>query len=134
MIRINSSDGLFHDGDPSAGTQGTIVTADWLNAIQEVAVDTMGDIVSVTAAHTFIESEGVAFCDTTAGAFAISLPVYASVGALKRYIIKNVAAHGSADLVVNAADGLTIDRLVSINVMAGEKVTIIKDGTSWQTI
>lgn len=35
MQRINSDDGLFHDGDPFNGVQGTMVTADWLNAQQE---------------------------------------------------------------------------------------------------
>jgi hypothetical protein len=35
MQRINSNDGFFHDGDPFNGVQGTMVTADWLNAAQE---------------------------------------------------------------------------------------------------
>lgn len=43
MQRINSSDQLFHDGDPFNGIQGTVVTAQWLNSIQE-------EIVSVIAA------------------------------------------------------------------------------------
>jgi hypothetical protein len=43
MERINSGDGLFHDGDPFNGITGTMVTADWLNSIQE-------ELVSVIAA------------------------------------------------------------------------------------
>lgn len=35
MQRINSSDQLFHDGDPFSGVQGTVVTAQWLNSVQE---------------------------------------------------------------------------------------------------
>lgn len=35
MQRINSADHLFHDGDPFNGIQGTVVTAAWLNSLQE---------------------------------------------------------------------------------------------------
>lgn len=35
MLRVNTSDGLYHDANPQAGEQGTIVTAAALNAIQE---------------------------------------------------------------------------------------------------
>ncbi|WP_199052954.1 pyocin knob domain-containing protein [Aquitalea sp. ASV15] len=34
MHKINTPDSLFHDGDPSTGALGTIVTAAWLNALQ----------------------------------------------------------------------------------------------------
>jgi hypothetical protein len=35
MQRIDSNDGLFHDGDPFNGVSGTMVTADWLTSQQE---------------------------------------------------------------------------------------------------
>lgn len=35
MERIATSDHLFHDGDPFNNVQGTIVTAEWLNSVQE---------------------------------------------------------------------------------------------------
>lgn len=35
MERIESIDGLFHEGNPSSGQKGTKVKATWLNAIQE---------------------------------------------------------------------------------------------------
>jgi hypothetical protein len=35
MQRINSTDHLFHDADPFNGIQGTVVTAAWLNSVQE---------------------------------------------------------------------------------------------------
>ncbi|WP_159086398.1 phage tail protein [Burkholderia mayonis] len=35
MQRINSPDGNFHAGDPSAGVKGTIVTRDWAQSVQE---------------------------------------------------------------------------------------------------
>lgn len=34
MHKINTPDSLFHDGDPSTGALGTIVTAAWLNTMQ----------------------------------------------------------------------------------------------------
>lgn len=43
MQRITSSDQMFHDGDPFNGIQGTVVTAQWLNSVQE-------EIVSVITA------------------------------------------------------------------------------------
>jgi len=46
MRRIGSSDGLFVDGNASNGTPGTIVTAAWLNAVQE-------EIISVLTAAGF---------------------------------------------------------------------------------
>lgn len=35
MQRIQEVGGVFVGGDPSTNTKGTIVTADWLNAVQE---------------------------------------------------------------------------------------------------
>jgi len=31
---VNTEDGLFHDGDPSIGIDGTAVFAKWLNPVQ----------------------------------------------------------------------------------------------------
>ena len=35
MQRIVTDGGLFIDGNPATSTQGTVVTADWLNSLQE---------------------------------------------------------------------------------------------------
>ncbi|MEN3259868.1 phage tail protein [Sodalis endosymbiont of Spalangia cameroni] len=37
---VESADGLFHDGDPSTGAEGTVVYAKWLNAMQGAVMDT----------------------------------------------------------------------------------------------
>ncbi|MFZ7224352.1 tail fiber protein, partial [Avibacterium avium] len=34
LPKIDSPDGEFHNGDPASGTQGTRVTAEWLNGVQ----------------------------------------------------------------------------------------------------
>ncbi|MFZ7175494.1 tail fiber protein, partial [[Pasteurella] aerogenes] len=39
LTKIDSPDGEFHNGDPATGTQGTRVTAEWLNAVQERVLD-----------------------------------------------------------------------------------------------
>lgn len=39
MDRINTVDGLFHEGNPATGEKGTKVTADWLNALQETVIN-----------------------------------------------------------------------------------------------
>jgi hypothetical protein len=35
MQRINTPNGLFAGGDPATNTKGTLIAADWLNAVQE---------------------------------------------------------------------------------------------------
>ena len=35
MRRIDTPSGLFIGGDPATNTKGTVVTDDWLNALQE---------------------------------------------------------------------------------------------------
>lgn len=134
MNRINTVTGLFAQGDPSTGTKGTIVTADWLNQVQESLMAFTGDSITVQAYHTLTEPEGIAFCDTTGGQFTLTLPAYGAVTASKRYVVKNIAAAGAPDLIIAAAGGRTIDGEASISITAGEKITIIKDGNNWQSI
>ncbi len=37
---IDSEDGLFHDGDPAGDVRGTVLYAQWLNAMQGALIDT----------------------------------------------------------------------------------------------
>ncbi|NVM78914.1 hypothetical protein FHW83_004745 [Duganella sp. SG902] len=43
MQTINTPDQLFHDGDPFNGVKGTVVTAAWLNAVQQEIVGVISD-------------------------------------------------------------------------------------------
>lgn len=46
MYRIVTGSGLFSDGDPASGTKGTLVTAAWLNDVQEeiaACIELFGD-------------------------------------------------------------------------------------------
>ncbi len=50
MPPVNTPDKLFHDGDPTQGIEGTIVTAEWLNNDQSAVRDIQQELVNVLAA------------------------------------------------------------------------------------
>ncbi|MFT4465740.1 MAG: gp53-like domain-containing protein [Sodalis sp. (in: enterobacteria)] len=47
---VETVDGLFHDGDPSTGAEGTVVHAKWLNAMQGAMIDTQTEHKNILAA------------------------------------------------------------------------------------
>ncbi|MBZ3683081.1 hypothetical protein J1N41_18120, partial [Providencia rettgeri] len=49
MPPINTPDSAFHDGDPTTGQLGTIVTALWLNNVQSATRDVQLEIKNVLA-------------------------------------------------------------------------------------
>jgi hypothetical protein len=49
MPPVNTPDKLFHDGDPTQGIEGTIVTAEWLNNDQSAVRDVQGELIAVLA-------------------------------------------------------------------------------------
>lgn len=46
---VETTDGLFHDGDPSTSAEGTVVYAKWLNAMQGVMIDTQTEHKNILA-------------------------------------------------------------------------------------
>jgi len=44
---IDTDSGLFQDGDPATGTEGTIVSAKWLNDMQAAEISTQKEIISI---------------------------------------------------------------------------------------
>ncbi|WP_447876826.1 hypothetical protein [Serratia fonticola] len=50
MPPINTEDGLFHEGNPSQGTQGTIVTGLFLNNVQGATRDTQKELTAILTA------------------------------------------------------------------------------------
>ncbi|KNC92537.1 gp53-like domain-containing protein [Trabulsiella odontotermitis] len=50
MPPIGTADNLFIDGDPSQGTDGTIVTATWLNNVQGSTRDVQQELISILTA------------------------------------------------------------------------------------
>ena len=59
MSAIGTSDSAFHDGNPSTGELGTIVTADWLNAVQASTMDVQDELLNVLSAGDVVEDEVV---------------------------------------------------------------------------
>ncbi|MGL3099453.1 hypothetical protein [Enterobacter asburiae] len=49
MPPVNTPDKLFHDGDPTQGIEGTIVTAQWLNDSQGATRDAQQELINVLA-------------------------------------------------------------------------------------
>ncbi|MBN3900808.1 tail fiber protein [Serratia marcescens] len=44
---VDTEDGLFHDGDPSTGTEGTVVSQKWLNPVQGAVISSQQEMASV---------------------------------------------------------------------------------------
>lgn len=44
---VDTEDGLFHDGDPSTGTEGTVVSQKWLNPVQGAIISNQQELASV---------------------------------------------------------------------------------------
>lgn len=133
MQRITSIDGLFHDGNPSLGTKGTILTAAWLNDLQESLISLVGNIKVVAANYLLLETDRVILIDTTSGPVTVHLPVYAGVAAFKEYKFKLISGDNPA--TIDCSDSKTIDTAATIVLNApGDRATVVKDGTNWQTI
>lgn len=128
---IGTPDNLFHNGDPSTNTPGTVIPADWLNAVQAAVIAIGGTIITVTATYPITNADGVIFGDTTISAFTVTLPVASGLAAGKRFWIKCI---GDNLLSVVAADGKTIDGQLQIDLVRGDKVAVCFDGDNWQTL
>lgn len=50
MSPIDSSDSLFHNGNPLTGVKGTIATAEWLNAVQASTRDIQAELIAILTA------------------------------------------------------------------------------------
>ncbi|MGL9774500.1 MAG: hypothetical protein ACR5LG_12750 [Sodalis sp. (in: enterobacteria)] len=46
---VESTDGLFHDGDPSTGAEKTVVHTKWLNAMRGAMIDTQTEHKNILA-------------------------------------------------------------------------------------
>lgn len=57
MPPVNTPDKLFHDGDPTQGIEGTIVTAEWLNDSQGATRDAQQELKNVLAAASLAPDE-----------------------------------------------------------------------------
>ena len=133
-IHPDTADGYFVSGDPQTGNAppGSKPGLDFFNALLDL-LDAGGIIEppSVTAVDITLAGQTGLFLVPAAGAqIACHLPVYATVAAGKSYRMKNT---GQGSVLINAADGKTIDGELIMELWPGDKCLIIKDGTNWQT-
>lgn len=103
LPNIASNDGVFHDGNPTTGTLGTIVTAAWLNEVQ------------ATLQATFEEHKNV----IALAGFTPNPAAYNQIAeAIKRYFSSRLTADtgvGSADLAFNAAGAKVLAQQIAQN-------------------
>jgi hypothetical protein len=132
MQRINSVDGLFHEGNPAIGQKGTKVTSVFFNDIQEEVIALGGNILSSDIEVTLEEIHGICFANPPEGdSVQYHLPDYDTVGPLKRFKIKNI---GQGEAQLDAVDGKTIDGEATLSLAPGDRFELVKDGANWQTI
>jgi len=133
---------LFLEEDPSAGGEGTFVTAAFLNAINNPVFDGADEdghyqnpIVtvpqrSVSASGDLLATNCIVFVDATAGDVNVNVPAGGSY-----YVVKKIDA--SANLVsIIPPEGKTIDGEANLQLsVKNEKCTLVVDADgNWQTI
>jgi len=128
---VETVDGQFHDADPATNTPGTVITAGWLNAVQAFIVATGTAVRTILVSGVVSNNDGILFCNTDGGDIVLSLPAIAGLSAGKRFTLKNI---GNGQLTVAGADASTIDGLLQLYLLPGDKSVVCFDGTAWQTI
>jgi hypothetical protein len=127
--------GYFTEGDPTSATPATVVSADWLNAVQEElayvieqagitldktsrtqlksAIDKLVGvsstpvvITSASSPYTALSTARQVECNTTSGSITVNLPAVAGVLG-KRFIF--VKTNGSNTLTIDANGSETIN-------------------------
>lgn len=85
-------------------------------------------IEDVSSAATGLKTNYLYVCDTTSGAFTVTLQDRADVGDGERIDIKNI---GSNTLTIDAYSTQRIDGEYSITLEEHDSVTLVKKGTAW---
>ena len=124
---------VFVNGNPALGILGTLVTAEFLNAVNNHRHT--GEDVDGAGAIDYAVATG------SAGAYAIALsPVLdAHVAGMPIVFKANHANTGAATLAVNSLTAVAIKKDVSEDLAAGDiqsgqLVTVIYDGTNYQFV
>lgn len=102
----------------SATVTGTLTTNGRVSAV-----------VSVTAAYAAVATDDVILCDTTAAAFAVTIPAANALPG-RQITIKKIDTTANAVTITPAAG--TIDGAVSLALStAYEAVTLVSGGNNW---
>jgi hypothetical protein len=132
---IGTVDNQFHNGNPATNTPGTVVDAEWLNAVQAAILALAAAAKTVYATYVITNSDGKIIFDSTDGAFVATLPPTSGLVAGKCFYLK--AKRGGSGISVVAADGKTIDGELQIDLAPGDRMLVCYEGEAaggnWET-
>lgn len=136
MNRIGSPNGLFIDGDPFNGVAGTVLTADWLNDIQEelLAVIVAAGIVPDGAQRTQILA---AITKLMATATTQNAGDKSTKVATDEFVFKAIAGIAIINVAGAANRALTADEsgcgiIVVSGVLAAKITLTVPAGGQWR--
>lgn len=110
MSAIGTSDSAFHDGNPSTGELGTIVTADWLNAVQASTMDLQDELLNVLAAASIANDP------------AVKTQILAAINKLSKLNMQSGAATFATD--TGAANAYVVSLTPALAAPRGEGMVI----------
>lgn len=109
-------------------TTAGYVTTDATGHITSVAIPSNPASSNITANTTLSSAINYYLCDTTGGAFTVTLPAAASNDGVS-FTVKHTTFGGANDVTI--ATGETIDGESGDTLTAGEGKTYISNGTAW---
>jgi hypothetical protein len=109
-------------------TTAGYVTTDATGHLTSVAIPGTPVSSNITANTTLSSATRYYFCDTSGGAFTVTLPAAASNDGVA-FTVKHTTFGGANDVTV--ATGQTIDGEAGDTLTAGEGKTYISNGTAW---
>jgi hypothetical protein len=158
MLRIQTADYLFHEGNPATGEKGTKVTDDFLNDVQEeicnvveaagivLAADTRDQLLeaikrfsgcavtrTVSASGNVAATDSVLLADATAGPITLTLLSAAAVSARALTVIKVDASDNAVTIQAGAGQTLPTSegrQQTADLTMQDESIRILPDGVS----
>ncbi len=124
----------FVNGDPAHGVLGTVVTAEFLNALGISPLITNPIRTATISGSVDKDADFMILVDCSAGPVNLALPAIADVQSMRRFKFKKTDA--TANVVTITPSGAeTIDGEANVQlILKNEKVEIASDGTGWQNI
>lgn len=91
------------------------------------------NLVSKTTTYTILASDGVILCNSSGGAFTVTLPTAVGITGKKYYVKKTDTSANAVTLDANGSE--TIDAVVSTYLRTqNDFIMVISDGTNWQVL
>ena len=122
---------IFENDNPSEGAPGTVVYAEFLNALG-LSPNIRAGIARVTASRVIDpDTDHILLVDASGGAITLTIPEEAELPVNRRLVLKKIDATDNAVTLT----GRMIDDEESISLtVPKEKVTMVSDGTDLWTV